>query len=241
MDNAAGRRAGGCRVATLGGLILALVWLWATAALAGRDPALVRVETVFDGDTCQLADGRRVRLAGIDAPETAHNGQPAQYYAAEATALLSRLTQGVPLRFVEVGPERDRFDRLLGDLLLPDGISVAARLVGEGAAFFFWFDDLPPQLAERLLSVQRQAMAAGRGAWPRLLALPGPGAPYVGNAASHRFHAPNCPDAARISRRNRVLLSTLAEAFGRGFAPARDCTPWPMAHEEGLPNRPKHN
>ncbi|KHK04300.1 thermonuclease family protein [Desulfovibrio sp. TomC] len=228
MNCETGRRAGGRCIATLC-LVLALSWFCAPVLLAGMDPALVRVDTVFDGDTCQLTDGRRVRLAGIDAPEMAHDGRPAQYYAGEAQALLLRLTRGVSLRFVGVGPERDRFDRLLGDLLLPDGTSVAARLVGEGAAFFFWFDDLPQDLAERLLSAQQRAMAAGRGAWPRLLALPRPTAPYVGNTASHRFHAPDCPDAARIGRRNRVVLPTLTEAFGRGFAPARDCTPWPVA------------
>ena len=223
-----GHRAGGRCVAGLS-FCLALVWLCFTAAQAGPAPALVRVAAVFDGDTCQLADGRRVRLAGIDAPEMAHDGRAAQYYAAAAAALLQRVTRGVPLQFVGVGPDKDRFGRMLGDLLLPDGASVAALLVGEGAAFFFWFDDVPAELAERLLLAQRRAMAAGRGAWLRLLALPRPAEPYVGNAASHRFHAPDCPDAARIGRRNRVLLPTLAEAFGRGFAPARGCTPWPEA------------
>jgi micrococcal nuclease len=211
--------------AFLVGAALAVTGLWPASGLA----QMVRVAAVYDGDTCRLDDGRRLRLAGIDAPETAHEGRPAQYYAAQAAADLERLTRGVPLRYVGVGPGQDRFGRLLGDLLRPDGLSVTEALLADGAAFVFWHDDLPPERLERLLSLQRRAMAEKRGFWPRLLALPQPGAPYVGNAASRRFHAPQCPDAARIGRRNRVVLPTLAEAFGQGYAPARECTPWPQA------------
>ena len=214
-------------------LLLALA-VWTTAALAwnlpaGDGPRFVRVAWVYDGDTCRLESGERVRLAGIDAPELGHDGTPGQYYALESKAALRRLVRGVSLRFVGVGEGRDRFDRLLGELLLPDGTSVGERLVAEGAAFFFRFDDLPPAMAERLLAAQRRAMAAGKGFWPRLLAQPAPAAPYRGNAASGRFHAPDCPDGARIGRRNVQLLPTLSEAFARGFAPARECTPWPVS------------
>lgn len=186
---------------------------------------------VFDGDTCLLEDGRRLRLAGIDAPETSHDGQPAQYYAKEAAALLARLTAGQPLRLVAVGEGRDRFGRVLGDLRLPDGASISERLAAEGAAYYFWHADLPNDLSDRLLAAQRRAMAAGQGFWPRILAMPAQEQPYVGNVASHRFHAPNCPDARRISPRNRVALPTLAAAFDKGLAPARNCSPWPVVKE----------
>lgn len=220
-------RAGGWRVAGAWLVATALLVVLAAPAVAGE--AVVRLAAVIDGDTCQLTDGRRLRLAGIDAPERAHDGRPAQYHAAESAELFDRLTRNIPLRFVGVGPDKDRFGRLLGELLLPDGTSVGERLIAQGAAFCFWFDDVPRELADRLLAAQRRAMAAGRGLWPRLLALPAPPRPYVGNAASRRFHGPDCPDGARVGRRNRVLLPTLADAFGRGFAPARDCTPWPDA------------
>lgn len=214
-------------------VLLALAF-WTTTGMAwtisaGSAPRFVRVAWVFDGDTCRLESGERVRLAGIDAPELGHDGAPGQYYAPEAKAALLRLVRGLSLRFVGVGPGRDRFDRLLGELLLPDGTSVGERLVAEGAAFFFWFDDLPRELGERLLAAQRRAMVSGKGFWPRLLALPAPAAPYRGNAASRRFHAPGCPDGTRIGRSNLVLLPRLSEAFARGFAPARECTPWPQS------------
>ena len=203
----------------------------------GAAQATVVVSRVFDGDTVLLADGRRVRLAGIDAPETAHGLAPAQYFAAAATRELMRLTRGVPLRFVPVGRGEDRYGRALGDLVLPDGTSVAVRMLAAGAAFFLWNRDLPEVLAARFLAAQREAMDAGRGFWPRILSLPPPPGGYIGNAASRRFHVPGCPDAARIGRRNQVRLPDAAAAFAGGFAPARECSPWPPARASEAGNR----
>ncbi|EKO40833.1 MAG: micrococcal nuclease-like nuclease [Solidesulfovibrio magneticus str. Maddingley MBC34] len=211
------------------GAVLALVVICLIAAArAGRAAdETVRSVAVYDGDTCRLADGRTLRLAGVDAPETAHDGRPAQYYAQQAKAALEGLVRGVPLRFVGVGPAQDRFGRLLGDLVLPDGRSVTETLLSRGCVFVFWHKDMEPAVFNRLLALQRRAIAERQGFWPRLLSLPPPAAPYVGNASSHRFHAPSCPDAARIGRRNRVALPTIGEALDQGYAPARDCTPWP--------------
>ena len=225
MRTSFGKRAAVWVAMTIVLVLAATATLWRVTDRGA--PKRVRVAAVVDGDTCRLAGGDRVRLAGVDAPELAHYGQPAQYYAPESKAALSRLVRDVPVRFVGVGPGRDRFDRLLGELLLPDGSSAGERLAAEGAVFCFWFSDVPKELADRMLAAQRRAMAAGKGFWPRLLSLPAPSAPYVGNAVSRRFHAPDCPDGRRIARRNRASLPTLADAFGRGFSPARDCTPWP--------------
>ena len=49
------------------------------------------IDQVFDGDTVQCViqgNKRSVRLYGMDAPETAHYGTPAQPYAAESRAYL---------------------------------------------------------------------------------------------------------------------------------------------------------
>ncbi len=197
--------------------------------LAWGNAWAVPVGHVFDGDTFALADGRRVRLVGIDAPELAHGGNEAQYFANEAKAALVRLVGGADVRLAPAGQGEDRFGRILAEVFLPDGRSVNEMLLAQGAAYFFWHRDLSPELSARFLAAQRQAMAAGRGFWPRIAALPAPGRPYVGNTASRRFHDPRCPDAARVSPRHRVFLTTMSQALGEGYAPARDCSPWPAA------------
>lgn len=208
-------------------LALAAFCLAGVAKTGRAAEETVRMVAVYDGDTCRLADGRTLRLAGVDAPETAHDGRPAQYFAEQAKAALEGLVRGVPLRFVGVGSGQDRYGRLLGDLVLPDGRSITEILLSRGCVFVFWHEDVGEAVFNRYLDLQRRAMAEGQGFWPRLLSLPPPAAPYVGNASSHRFHGPSCPDAVRMGRRNRVALPTIGEAFYQGYAPARNCTPWP--------------
>jgi micrococcal nuclease len=66
------------------------------------------VERVVDGDTVLLANGARVRLIGVDTPEAAYDGRPAEPWAREATQFTERfVAEGrVLLRF-----DRERVDR----------------------------------------------------------------------------------------------------------------------------------
>lgn len=123
---------------------------------AGQAPSL-KVQRVIDGDTVVLADGRRVRYVGINAPE---RGQP---YFVEALTLNRRLTEGKLVRLeVDEVPE-DGYDRLLAYVYV-DGYMANARLIEAGLAHVF---AIPPNLRhyDRFLELQRQARAARRGMW----------------------------------------------------------------------------
>ena len=88
-----------------------------------------QVTRVIDGDTLELtvAPDRlvRIRLAQIDAPETA------QPYGEQATAALSRLALGERVR-VEV-VDIDRYGRTVGEIYLLDPLDQADRNEGGGA------------------------------------------------------------------------------------------------------------
>jgi len=53
-----------------------------------------RVRWVADGDTIVLTDGERVRYAGINAPEIAHDGEAGEPYGDEARAFNKKLVLG---------------------------------------------------------------------------------------------------------------------------------------------------
>ena len=80
----------------------------------------VTVDRVIDGDTFTAStetgeDLGRIRVLGIDTPETARDGQPAQCHAAEASAAATQLLQGQSVQISRdpTQDQRDVYDRLL--------------------------------------------------------------------------------------------------------------------------------
>ena len=64
------------------------------------------VASCLDGDTMQLTNRSRVRLAGIDTPELKPRKGKPQFYAREARELLTRLARGQEVRFFAVDKVR---------------------------------------------------------------------------------------------------------------------------------------
>lgn len=133
---------------------------------ADRIKAHSRVVYVYDGDTVKLADGRRLRLIGIDTPELGRGGSPPQPYAVRARerlrALLDAHANRIGLRYDRV--RRDRYQRTLAHVYLPDGTNAAAALLrqGLGAALA-----VPPNLwnLDCYRAAERQARTQRRGVW----------------------------------------------------------------------------
>jgi endonuclease YncB( thermonuclease family) len=118
------------------------------------------VTNCHDGDTCALADGTRVRLHGVDAPEL---DQP---YGAQSRLLINSLVAG---HHVDVRPTGDlSYGRTVADIVLPDGRDVGAVLVASGAAWVEsrWNHDPAAYAA------QDHAQRAHLGLWADSTAIP---------------------------------------------------------------------
>lgn len=107
-----------------------------TACPAAHTDERVRVVYVYDGDTVRLADGRRVRLIGINAPETAHGNHAPQPFAGPAHAALQALLDANNRTLLlQHGVQReDHYGRLLAHAWLEDGTNVAVQLLAKGLA-----------------------------------------------------------------------------------------------------------
>jgi micrococcal nuclease len=82
-------------------------------AEAGGEMETVVVARVLDGDTIELADRRRVRYLGLDAPEAATKNKPAQCFADLTTEENKRLVLSKPVRLEKDASNRDKYGRLL--------------------------------------------------------------------------------------------------------------------------------
>jgi endonuclease YncB( thermonuclease family) len=140
---------------------LALVALLAWLRPEGGPPAqaaLAGYAVVTDGDTLVL-NGQRLRLEGVDAPESAQtcerSGVPWPC-GADATLALRLFLHGKVLRCEDRG--RDRFGRILARCWVGDQ-DLGAWLVREGWAVAY------TDFSWRYLPQEAQARWEGRGLW----------------------------------------------------------------------------
>jgi micrococcal nuclease len=106
----------------------------------GKSFSVVRV---VDGDTLHLdapdsgSEVTKVRLIGVDAPEMGTGGGERMYYAEEATAFAKRLALGqrVTIYLDQQAGSRDRYNRLLAHVQLPDGRFLNEELLSQGFAY----------------------------------------------------------------------------------------------------------
>lgn len=205
-------------------IFLAVCGFWFTACEGkpSGPPAEALVVRVIDGDTLELAGGARVRLLGIDAPEMERDGQPADFLAHKAKAVLTELTLNRKIALEYDRLRYDHYGRLLAYLSLSDHTLVNAALVWQGLARVYI---IAPNLGHRedLLSAQRQAIETKRGIWQKLLQQDE--LYYLGNQNTLRLHRPKCPLAAKMARANHVRFTSLKEAYLQGYSPCRSCKP----------------
>ncbi len=120
------------------------------------------MERVVDGDTIDVRLGRtteRVRLIGVDAPESVARNVPIQCFGAEASAALTELLPaGTTVQIERDIEARDHYGRLLLYLYRPaDGLFVNLWLIESGLAEAISYE--PNVAHEAALTTARQRAA----------------------------------------------------------------------------------
>ena len=157
----------GLRLADLAGL-----FGWAGSDLSRYDGKRFDVAANVDGDTLdvELPDRRRgtpttrVRLWGVDTPETKRPDTPVQHFGPESSAFTTQHTAGKQVRLrLTQRRTRDSYERLLAYVILPDGRMLNRLLVAEGYAYADTRFNHPYH--HEFLSAMTRARRQGLGLW----------------------------------------------------------------------------
>ena len=131
-------------------------------------PGLYEVTRFTDGDTLTVnMNGvqEKIRMIGIDTPETHKPNSPVQCYGPAASAYTKELigTQKVRLESDPQSTNRDRYDRLLRYVYLPDGTLVAEKVIRNG--YGFAYTQFPFTKKDAFVRAEQDAEKAQAGLW----------------------------------------------------------------------------
>jgi len=202
--------------------ILFMIFFCLTVIFTGNSFAREYVvNKIIDGDTIRLDTGETVRYLGIDAPEVYVKGKGAEFYARDAARYNRKLVLMKKVRLEYDIEKKDQYGRLLAYVFVKNTF-VNAELVKLGYAKVMI---KPPNLKHKdlLLNNQKKAMAEERGLWQEKKKETEK--IYTGNKRTYILHRPSCPEADKISKKNRIIFRSRFDAIKVGYSPCRKCKP----------------
>jgi micrococcal nuclease len=148
-----------------------------SGAGAGPDsPAPAEVQTpalgeprlcirVIDGDTLELEGGERVRLIGVNTPESVDPRRPVEPYGKEAAAFTRRLAERQQVRLEFDHERRDEYGRTLAYVYLPDGTLLNREIIRQG--YGYAYTRFAYRRTAEFVQAERDAREHGRGLWSK--------------------------------------------------------------------------
>lgn len=128
-----------------------------------------KVVKVVDGDTIDVdinGETSRLRLIGIDTPETVDPRKPVQCFGVAASNKAKELlnNQFVILEADESQGNKDKYGRLLRYVFLPDGTNYGLYMIGEGYAHEYTYN-LPYKYQAEFKQAEIDAVDGNKGLW----------------------------------------------------------------------------
>ncbi len=170
-------------------LLLAQHYGWFKSAAENvtvTQPGYYHVTKFDDGDTINVdmnGASETIRFIGVDAPETHDPRKAVQCFGYAAADFTKNLIGSNPVR-LEADPlntNRDRYNRLLRYVYLPDGRLVNAEIIKAG--YGFAYVSFPVTKAEEFLKYQKQARNKELGLWSKCQPSPNKYGGFTSNDA----------------------------------------------------------
>ncbi len=187
-----------------------------------------RVVRVVDGDTFIASiDGEdvRVRLIGVDTPESVHPNKDVEYFGVEASDFLKNMLKDERVFFKydqnnSATNHKDRYNRMLAYAYrASDSLFVNAEIIRQG--YGHAYTNFPFTFLEDFLKLERDARMQQRGLWadgelPKAVS----DSLVWFNPGSKKYHRESCRHTTAKS-----LSMPLEEALQKGFEPCKVCKP----------------
>lgn len=193
---------------------------------------------VIDGDTIEINYGgktEKVRLIGVDTPETVHPNKPVEYFGKEASNFTRSLVQGKFITLKFDWQLRDMYNRLLAYVYLEDGTLLNKKIIEQG--YGHAYTKYPFKYLDEFRATELKARKAGKGLWAASSNLTReevkevkksktPVSDDVGNQIVYvtktgvKYHRGYC----RYLRRSKIPMK-LREAAAAGYTPCKVCRP----------------
>jgi micrococcal nuclease len=127
------------------------------------------VVKVVDGDTIHVnANGQKlkIRMIGLDTPETVHPSKPVECFGREASAQAKAVLSGQPV-YLETDSSQDTIDRhgrTLAYVWTASGRLFNLDMIADGYAYEYTYD-LPYRYRADFKAAEADAAANDRGLW----------------------------------------------------------------------------
>ncbi len=124
----------------------------------------VKISEVIDGDTIKTSTGEKIRLIGIDTPETKDPRKPVQCFGEEASNYLESLIEGREVQLEEdsIGDTIDKYDRLLR-YIYSQNENINAKMIKDG--YSYAYTNYPFSMSDEYKKLENEAREAKRGLW----------------------------------------------------------------------------
>lgn len=211
-------------------VLLYLLFLLSCSSTLASDEAIIK--RVVDGDTVVVVyQGReeKIRMIGVDTPETVDPRKPVEYFGREASAFTKKLLPpGIRVRLEFDWEKRDKYGRMLA-YVYKGGMFVNAEIIKQG--YGHAYTRFPFRYLEDFRRYEREAREAGRGLWGGsgigrtetrgTPARPARQGKIIGNKKSMIYHVPGGQSYDKVAPENRVYFDTEEEAQRAGYRRAK--------------------
>lgn len=130
------------------------------------------VKRVIDGDTLELENGEKVRLIGVDTPETVDPRKPVERFGKEASEFTRKLCEGKRVWLEYDQTRSDKYLRTLAYVHLEDGRVLNEEIIRYG--YGHAYTEYPFKHMEKYRELERQAREAETGLWAKDEPKPAP-------------------------------------------------------------------